>query len=129
MLASEVSTKGLLLAITLLVLAAVMPLSAYSQKQGAADLAAAAQNPIANMISVPFQNNTFFDIGPKDGTANVLNIQPVYPVSLNENWNLITRTIVPLIYVGEDIIEGLPELPMGVGAFGCGSWRSLDTSA
>ena len=55
------------------------------------DLREAAQNPIADLISVPFQNNTNFDIGHTDNTQNVLNIQPVYPVHLNQNWNLITR--------------------------------------
>jgi hypothetical protein len=57
----------------------------------------AAQNPIADLISVPFQNNTNFDIGRSENTQNVLNIQPVYPVRLNESWNLITRPILPVI--------------------------------
>jgi hypothetical protein len=69
-----------------------------AQEQSAEDLAKQAQNPVANMISLPFQNNTNFDIGPDDDEVqNVLNIQPVLPVSINENWNLITRTIVPVI--------------------------------
>ncbi len=46
-----------------------------------ADLARAVQNPIADLISVPFQNNTNFDFGPRERTQNVLNIQPVIPVS------------------------------------------------
>ena len=49
------------------------------------------------MISVPFQNNINFNIGPYDRTQNVLNIQPVYPITLSENLNLITRTIIPFI--------------------------------
>jgi len=61
------------------------------------DLAAKAQNPIANMISLPFQNNTNFDVGPSDGTVNVLNIQPVYPITFDD-FNVITRTIAPIIY-------------------------------
>src|SRR4029077_6040775 len=69
---------------------------AYAQ-QGE-DLRDAAQNPIADLISVPFQNNTNFDIGRTDNTQNVLNIQPVYPTHLNETWNLITRPILPVIY-------------------------------
>jgi hypothetical protein len=68
-----------------------------AQEKGAAELAKAAQNPIADMISLPFQNNTNFDVGPLKKTQNVLNIQPVYPVSLNPEWNIITRTIVPVI--------------------------------
>lgn len=61
------------------------------------ELAKAAQNPVASMISLPLQNNTNFNWGPQEGTLNVLNIQPVWPFALNENWNLITRTIVPVI--------------------------------
>ena len=62
-----------------------------------AELARAVQNPIASLISLPFQNNTNFDVGPRDKTQNIMNIQPVIPFELNENWNLITRTIVPVI--------------------------------
>jgi hypothetical protein len=61
------------------------------------DLAKAAQNPIANLISLPFQNNTNFGAGPDDRNQNVLNIQPVLPFTINEDWNLITRTILPVI--------------------------------
>ena len=62
-----------------------------------AELARAVQNPIASLISVPFQNNTNFDFGPREKTQNVLNIQPVIPFALSEEWNLITRTIVPIV--------------------------------
>jgi hypothetical protein len=76
------------------------------------DLAKLAQNPIANVISVPFQNNTNFNYGHLNGTQNILNIQPVIPITLNENWNLITRTIFPLIlqpafFEGQDSTFGL----------------------
>lgn len=64
--------------------------------QSESDLAKQAQNPIANLISLPFQNNTNFDFGPDERTQNVLNIQPVLPFKLNEDWNLITRTIFPV---------------------------------
>jgi hypothetical protein len=60
-------------------------------------LAKETQNPVANLISVPFQNNFNFGIGPNDATQWVLNIQPVIPITLNKDWNLITRTIVPII--------------------------------
>jgi hypothetical protein len=55
------------------------------------------QNPIADLISVPFQNNTNLDVGPERSTLNVLNIQPVVPVALGPDWNVITRTILPVI--------------------------------
>ena len=60
-------------------------------------LAKAAQNPIAAMISLPFQNNTTLNAGPEKQTQNVLNIQPVIPIKLDDEWNLIARTIIPVI--------------------------------
>ncbi len=63
----------------------------------AEELAKLTQNPIANLISVPLQNNTNFDVGPENGTQNILNIQPVIPFSLSQDWNLITRTILPIV--------------------------------
>jgi hypothetical protein len=61
-------------------------------------LAEQAQNPIANLISVPFQNNTTLGLGPDDDqTLNVLNIQPVVPFRLNEDLTLVTRTILPVV--------------------------------
>jgi hypothetical protein len=63
----------------------------------AEDLAKIAQNPVGNLISVPFQENAYFGVGPLNGTQNVLNIQPVYPVSISEDWNIITRTIIPIV--------------------------------
>ena len=71
--------------------------SAMAAEQNTQDLAKATQNPLASMISLPFQNNTNFGIGPDDETQNILNIQPVWPFSLNDNWNLVTRTILPVI--------------------------------
>jgi len=65
--------------------------------EGEASLAQAAQNPIASMISLPLQNNTNFGFGEFDRTQNVLNIQPVIPFRISPNWNLINRTIIPVI--------------------------------
>ncbi len=83
-----------------------------SAAQSTEELAKAAQNPIANMISLPFQNNTNLNIGPDDATQNILNIQPVYPFSLNDDWNVITRTIVPItsnpdVLTGDGRINGI----------------------
>lgn len=66
-------------------------------QQSSEELAKAAQNPVAAMISVPFQNNTNFDVGPFRRAQDILNIQPVVPITLNADWNLISRTIIPLI--------------------------------
>jgi len=67
------------------------------QAESAEELAKAAQNPVAKLISVPLQNNFNFGVGPNDATQYILNIQPVIPISLNEDWNLITRTVMPII--------------------------------
>jgi hypothetical protein len=61
------------------------PLSAWA----ADDLRQAAQNPVADLISLPFQNNTNFGVGKLDNTQNILDIQPVIPVHLNQDWNLV----------------------------------------
>ena len=79
-----------------------LPVTAERPRGGASrpadeDLAKQSQNPIADLVSVPFQSNTNFNAGPFNRTQEVLNIQPVVPLHLNANWNLITRTIVPVM--------------------------------
>lgn len=89
--------KTLAMVVTIAI-ASAFAFPASSQTGGAAaDLAKAAQNPIASMISVPIQYNANLNAGPDDGTQSVVNIQPVYPVSLTRDWNLITRTVIPLL--------------------------------
>jgi hypothetical protein len=68
-----------------------------AQELDKSQLAKIAQNPLANVMSFPFQNNTNFGLGPNDRTQNVLNIQPVIPFQVG-NVLIITRTIVPVIY-------------------------------
>lgn len=67
-------------------------------------------NPIANLISVPIQYNALFD-GGLDGKAraSVLDIQPVIPFRLNEDWNLITRTILPIAYI-QNLFNGIGDV-------------------
>lgn len=78
---------------------ALLPILSFSEGMSDAEaekLAKAAQNPIASMISLPFQNNTNLNIGPDDQTQNILNVQPVYPFEMGD-FNIITRTIVPVV--------------------------------
>jgi len=63
----------------------------------AGELAKELSNPIASLISVPFQNNTDFGIGQYNGVRNILNLQPVIPVHLSSKLNLITRVVLPFI--------------------------------
>jgi hypothetical protein len=77
------------------------------------DLAKAAQNPIADMISVPFQNNFNFRVGPHDQLQYILNFQPVIPISLNQDWNVITRWITPVISQPPLTVTGDREFGLG----------------
>jgi hypothetical protein len=61
-------------------------------------LAKATQNPVASLISVPIQNNTNFAVGPYNRTQDVLNVQPVIPARISENWMLISRIIQPIVW-------------------------------
>lgn len=70
--------------------------SSFSQSSGD-DIAMALANPVADLISVPFQNNFQFGIGSSDGYKYLLNFQPVIPMSLGKKLNLINRVIVPVI--------------------------------
>ena len=63
----------------------------------ATELAKKLQNPVSDLISVPFQNNFNFGYGPENNMQYVLNIQPVIPQHLSEQWNWIHRTIFPVI--------------------------------
>ena len=68
--------------------------AAFEQKTE--ELAKMAQNPVANLISIPLQWNLGFKAGPYSTYQSTLNIQPVVPFTINEDWNLITRTILPI---------------------------------
>ncbi len=81
--------------ILIIALALVPGALLQAQEKSTAELAKASQNPIANMMSFPFQNNTVYNLGQFDRTQNVLNIQPVLPFY---DGRLITRTIIPIVW-------------------------------
>jgi hypothetical protein len=78
-------------------------------QQSATELAQEAANPIADLVSLPLQNNTDFDLGPFDRTRNVLNVQPVVPFA---GGRIITRTIFPFLW--------LPDVGAESGSFASG---------
>lgn len=83
---------------TLAITSGVLSAQSATADESAADLAKKLSNPIAALISVPLQNNFLFNVGPGDGFRETTNIQPVIPFELNEHWNLISRTILPVTY-------------------------------
>ncbi|MDD1620896.1 MAG: hypothetical protein LUQ11_05400 [Methylococcaceae bacterium] len=107
--------------ISLLVLGAAMIMRTALADEGASDnnqanaaeLAKKLQNPIANLISVPVQNNWDFGIGPADAMRFTANVQPVIPFSISDNWNLITRTIMPIIHAESPLAGGSSSSGLG----------------
>ncbi|QQS15208.1 MAG: neuromedin U [Rhodospirillales bacterium] len=79
-------------------------------------MAAKSQNPIADLISLPIQPNFNFGLGPHDRTQSLVNVQPVIPIGLGDDFNLVTRVIMPLI--------NQPDLRQSSGAtFGLGDFN------
>jgi hypothetical protein len=95
-----------------------------------AELAKKLQNPVADLISVPFQSNFEWGAGQKsEGFRYLMNVQPVIPISISEDWNIISRTIVPIIHQTDtfgpttqdgigDILQSLFFSPKAPGAGG-----------
>ena len=73
------------------------------------DLAKKVENPIADLISVPFNNYSTFNYG--GGTFNLLEIQPVIPIHLTPDWNVITRTVLPVVWSPD--LSPVPTVPVG----------------
>ena len=99
----------ILVALTAL-LATFATASAQDQSSEAAELAKAAQNPLATLVTFPLQANFNNGIGDDDRRLFNLNIQPVIPFK-GENWNFITRTIIPL----NSVPTGTDEAAFGFG--------------
>jgi len=95
-------------------LAVALAMPAFGQ-QSETELAKKLSNPVADLISIPLQYNYDADIGPEeDGSRSQLKIQPVIPITLNDTWNVISRTILPVtsqsdIYPGAGTKFGLSD--------------------
>jgi len=87
--------------------------SSASANGSATALAKKLQNPIGDLYSFPFQSNTNFNYGPNKGTQENLNIQPVIPIHINPDWNVIMRAILPLIW--QPSLEPAHTVPFGTG--------------
>jgi hypothetical protein len=100
--------------ITLAAIIASCAIPAHAEEENAAELAKKLANPIASLISVPLQYNYDEYGGLNDGAAvSRLNIQPVIPISISEKWNLITRTIVPLVDQNDFPLAAMNESGLG----------------
>jgi hypothetical protein len=95
---TAIRTRKLLSPLGILFLFTALATPAVGQQEPSAEeLVKKTQNPVSDLISVPFQNNFNFGTGSKHRTVWVLNIQPVIPFHISENWNLIARVIMPVI--------------------------------
>jgi hypothetical protein len=103
--------RRIFVAISALVAAMLWTSNVYAQDTP--ELARIAQNPIAKVISLPFQNNLNFGVGPHNDEQNTLNIQPVLPFNVGTDWNIIARAIIPLEY--EPPIGQMTNRTVGLG--------------
>jgi hypothetical protein len=92
----KISSRVILLIFCVTATLVALPLWA-EEEHHATVLAKKLQNPVSDLISVPFQNNFNFGYGPEDKMQYLLNIQPVIPQHVTEQWNWIHRSIIPLI--------------------------------
>ena len=109
----------------LFILCALTSGPAYAEPK--ADLSDESMNPLSTVISIPFENNTYFNVGPSESTVNVLNVKPVFPVNLGD-WNLINRLTIPITYTEGQDEEVIGQFTAGIGnpgSFALGSAYGL----
>jgi len=97
--------------IKLIFLTIILGISSVNAQESAEDLSKAAANPLADLISLPFQNNLNMNYGPYNRNVNVLNIQPVIPLFKGK---IITRTIMPIVSI-PDFSQGSGNESWGLG--------------
>ena len=119
----RITTRLIFVATTvMLVFASLVVPASLSAQSGAsddaakaADLARQLSNPVADLVSIPFQFNWENGVGPNEDLRQVINIQPVVPFSLNKNWNLIGRWILPYVsqpalFTGGEPVSGYSDI-------------------
>ena len=116
----------------LLVLAVValgQPIPARADDAADVELAKKSQNPVGDLISLPFENNFDVGWGPKDALVYTLNVKPVYPVGLGEDWKLINRLTLPIVHQGERVSGEGSEFGLGDSVYQAFFSRSVFVSS
>jgi len=111
---SRIRRESRLFALVAVVCTALLAKSSGAQ-DSATELAKQARNPLTDLVNIPLENDFYFHAGENHSTVYVLNIQPVIPIPLIDDWNLITRTIIPVIRAaplsaGESAVAGLGDI-------------------
>jgi len=119
---SVASNIAATLAVTCLAIATTAMSQAPAVRADDSGMAKALANPLASLISVPLQFNTNHGFGTEDGDQLKLNVQPVIPIHITEDWNLITRTIIPIIWQND--ISGDSGTQFGLGDTTSSLWFS-----
>ena len=81
-------------------------------KANESDIAKESENPVGNLTILPFENYTNFQVGPNKGTQNILEFEPVLPIHLNEDWNLINRAVIPVVWNPD--LSPFPSVPQAI---------------